>query len=68
MAFYLGVDVLVYYEYQGRGGWCRYRHSASSNGRGAALMLHCVYSQQYGFYHAEPIVNVPVERYEISNH
>ena len=61
-ALFLGVDILVFWQYEDGRGWIRYSTKKGASCR-EAFLIHCVHSQKYKMFHCEPIQNWRVEEW-----
>ena len=59
-ALYLGVDILVYWQYGEGNGWIRYSASEGAACK-EAFLVQCIHSEKYKMFHCEPICDWPIE-------
>ena len=60
-ALYLGIDILVFWQYEEKHGWIRYPAGNTGIPKGEAFLIHCVHSLKYKMFHCEPMVEWPIE-------
>lgn len=63
IAMFLKVDIFGYWDYGNKGGWYRYPCQDNNEKNVCALFIHIAHNATYDTFHVEPIVNVPVLRY-----
>ena len=58
----LGCDILVFWQYERRGGWIRYPAANRGAATREAFLIQCVHSEKYHMFHCEPTIDWPIEK------